>query len=1475
MNFSSSTGKRENIHSIASYEELSEDSEPIAKHYHSLTTDSFGVLADVRTGGLKRDLSSAFALKDQEFDDAGYADWLFQERVHYMKNFQPVNTDPRKMVPIKGANIGAYGPTHWKEVLCYPQKANDWLDQEGTDFIYDERVMVVGPQWSLLRDFHNLYEKVSSGTEPTISSNLYHDCGEFSFVRRKGDNSVIFGDTLPNSPGGFISKTDKQTIQQNYNYFSNGNRPEPVNHGISPILVEVKYSHEPYIDEDGSLCLAMFPSFALWNPYDVAIELGSDAAYEIDIKIEHLRIRGLNIKEWEIYKKWRKHQERRRVMAAKAARPPTIPNRPPPRPRPIVVAQQPQPPNPQQPFVLPPITTPFIDLNGNGRRDPGEFTEPPPSPPPGLGQKPYPGGGGGGGGGGGPRINPQVMPRFHYMFWKNFAQSRAHTHPRLFGGVNSAVRAPITWEVNNPNAQNNGDPSLGNPNANNDFYLFADFRARADFPDFPDFYPFNDFDRRKGEKRIPDFRPLGIMPSSTERYARNNTGPMDAPLRLSAKGVRLEPGEKAYFVPSQSITDVDSTAKYKVLLMAKGTEAAGNYLRFKAPSQHFTIPADEPVDIRIWADNVKGYERGDHDQFMASSSSISTSTPNGIVMYLNSGGTRRPIKKINKNFELGKMGSARSFNKASDLMNFQSKLAGSNGFGGEGFRLRWKLPGTSTRMTFHEFNPRALIDGYQDGSGDLWEIEVIQNPIDPGRPERRHREWQNSNFYKDLNTKREIGMTEDGNGTSPDFTLNPSPRSWSNRPYSRNFPRMTDTEAHFGHFHERRQGNHRFSSPRVTLFEISRNPMLSLMQFRHANMNSYSHSPAYVVGNSYATPQVGRYKKWGRVRRLSFQPQAQSETEHPWYQFQRFEVKYWWDGNDQSYNMYPWDETNWGFNLASIRDTDSEHNHQNITMDLSYYVNEALFDGYFLTGIDEPENLTSSDSKELIPNPFRNPRLKPYYRNGEWERTEYAAKSEFADESDNDVAKYQTIAADLLLEGAFNVNSTSVDSWVAHLATLKGQAIKIRNLKDGFDLASGSSQEWNESDLTPFLRISEPTGEGVPAQAAPDKDNDFWTGFVTLTDNQVRTLATKLVEEVKLRGPFLSLSDFVNRRVARMEFSGGNVSLPWLKKEEWPHETRTTAQGLRGPVQAAIAKAELNRGGFQWSPTDPELPETPPARFIDPGGTFHDSSFGLHAVSLQNQHTFDVDRANNIQNWGAGIRQISGRSGSIAININSGNDWRTNPTWAREQVHFRRTIYAQAFERGEAPENLRAVENSATGANMPGWLTQADVLSPLAPILTARSDTFVIRTYGESPRMNATLLKRWCEVTVQRVPDYLKPHVDAPHHRPHEPFADDNFDGIWTDGEEWLDLNLNRETVRSGRLVPKSNGLGTSPDLPGGNTAGTFKVGISKDLKLEPDPELEKGMSSNPDFVSTKGINQRFGRKFRIVKFRWLSANEV
>ncbi|MEX2606752.1 MAG: hypothetical protein WD708_05355 [Kiritimatiellia bacterium] len=52
----------------------------------------------------------------------------------------------------------------------------------------------------------------------------------------------------------------------------------------------------------------------------------------------------------------------------------------------------------------------------------------------------------------------------------------------------------------------------------------------------------------------------------------------------------------------------------------------------------------------------------------------------------------------------------------------------------------------------------------------------------------------------------------------------------------------------------------------------------------------------------------------------------------------------------------------------------------------------------------------------------------------------------------------------------------------------------------------------------------------------------------------------------------------------------------------------------------------------------------------------------------------------------------------------------------------------------------------------PAWLSQADVLSALAPFLSTRSDTFAIRTYGDVLNTNNDVVSRaWCEAVVQRV----------------------------------------------------------------------------------------------------------------------------
>ncbi len=79
-----------------------------------------------------------------------------------------------------------------------------------------------------------------------------------------------------------------------------------------------------------------------------------------------------------------------------------------------------------------------------------------------------------------------------------------------------------------------------------------------------------------------------------------------------------------------------------------------------------------------------------------------------------------------------------------------------------------------------------------------------------------------------------------------------------------------------------------------------------------------------------------------------------------------------------------------------------------------------------------------------------------------------------------------------------------------------------------------------------------------------------------------------------------------------------------------------------------------------------------------------------------------------------------------------------------------------------------AIADSGVNAEIPEfssqWLTQGDIMTALAPVLFPRSDTFMIRAYGEvvNPATNATEGKAWCEAMVQRVPEYMDAAADAP-----------------------------------------------------------------------------------------------------------------
>ena len=118
----------------------------------------------------------------------------------------------------------------------------------------------------------------------------------------------------------------------------------------------------------------------------------------------------------------------------------------------------------------------------------------------------------------------------------------------------------------------------------------------------------------------------------------------------------------------------------------------------------------------------------------------------------------------------------------------------------------------------------------------------------------------------------------------------------------------------------------------------------------------------------------------------------------------------------------------------------------------------------------------------------------------------------------------------------------------------------------------------------------------------------------------------------------------------------------------------------------------------------------------------------------------------------------------------------------------------------------------------------------------------------------------------------MKSDLDNSHHRPHEPFEDRNFNGYWDSEiyEHWIDYNQNSITRnRDGTTSPKSDAY---PDLAGDNPS--FADGLPSDLALNKDPGEEDATNMEVT-VSRMGINQRFGRKFKIIKFRWLKRQDV
>lgn len=211
--------------------------------------------------------------------------------------------------------------------------------------------------------------------------------------------------------------------------------------------------------------------------------------------------------------------------------------------------------------------------------------------------------------------------------------------------------------------------------------------------------------------------------------------------------------------------------------------------------------------------------------------------------------------------------------------------------------------------------------------------------------------------------------------------------------------------------------------------------------------------------------------------------------------------------------------------------------------DVSYQAN-FFFDAFFFSSItprpgeDTVNGRLAGFLDAKLSRPLPNPRMKFLLDYGQHRQGLLAALTRPLDPEDNPVAPFRRVAANLLIEGGFNVNSTSVEAWAAILGSLRG--VKIPT----FD-AAGTSVSLADSFGSPLPRFSLVNG---PANTPQD-----WSGYRSLSSAEIRTLATEIVREVKTRGPFLNLSDFINRRLADDD------------------------TGKKGALQAAIDRSGINR----------------------------------------------------------------------------------------------------------------------------------------------------------------------------------------------------------------------------------------------------------------------------------------------------------
>ena len=261
--------------------------------------------------------------------------------------------------------------------------------------------------------------------------------------------------------------------------------------------------------------------------------------------------------------------------------------------------------------------------------------------------------------------------------------------------------------------------------------------------------------------------------------------------------------------------------------------------------------------------------------------------------------------------------------------------------------------------------------------------------------------------------------------------------------------------------------------------------------------------------------------------------------------------------------------------------------------DHSYLANKALWDNYFFSSItpksQSVEIFESSDvtahqvaedflyGGESLPNR----RFIPYAAN--LDRSDFDDFSSSFYDFENGFA--DKIAGHMMVNGPFNVNSTSVEAWKVFLSSMYNKPSAYYNRDGGYQIRPS-----NTNDGVVVSSGSLTNGQPVSTSEIGSDPNfpvNQWSSSRVLSDQEIEELANAMVEQVKLRGPFLSLSEFINRR---LDATNSELALKGAMQAALDDDSvtinaafRTSARSLDAEAAAVIADStDLNGGPVQF-----------------------------------------------------------------------------------------------------------------------------------------------------------------------------------------------------------------------------------------------------------------------------------------------------